>query len=163
MSDCLKLPIMRPSPIDMERATMKAAMATPTPVPAKAVAPLGPEVLASKSEDLIGVWLVNLIQGSGKGHFEFKRDGTYSVIGVSGAAEGAPIDSGKYKIEGGQLKLDTNCITVKGDVIPCIAVYEVYVTRQGGKPVVLRFVAVNDQGADRKQTLNNRKVTWVEQ
>jgi hypothetical protein len=144
-------------------AKLQAALPAPTPAPTKSTAPLELEVLASKPEDVVGVWLVNLIAGAGKGHLEFKADGTYNAVGVSGAAAGAPIDSGKYTIEGNQLKLDTTCITVKGDVIPCVPIYQVYVTRQGGRSVMLRFVAIDDQGADRKQTLNNQKLKLVEQ
>ncbi len=143
-------------------AKLQAAMPASTPAPTKSTAPLEPEVLASKPEDVIGVWLVRLIQGAGMAHLEFKPDGTYSIVGVSGAATGAPIGSGKYKIEGNQLKLDTTCITVKGDVIPCVPIYQVYVTRQGGKPVLLRFVAIDDPGEGR-QTLNNQKLPVVEQ
>ncbi len=149
---------------DASLAKMLAAMTAPTPAPTKLAAPLEPEVLASKAGDVIGVWSIRLIQGAGVGHFEFKPDGTYSIVGVSGDAAGVPIDSGKYEIKDNQLKLlDANCMTVKGDVIPCVPIYQVYVTRQGGKPVVLRFVAIDDKGADRKQTLDNRKLTLVEQ
>ena len=149
---------------DASLAKMQAVMTAPTPALTKPAAPLEPEVLASKAGDVIGVWSMRLIQGAGMAHFEFKPDGTYSIVGVSGEAAGVPIDSGKYEIKDNQLKLlDADCTTVKGDVIPCVPIYQVYVTRQGGKPVVLRFVAVDDQGFDRKQTLDKRKLTWVEQ
>jgi hypothetical protein len=150
------------------QAAMAAAQATPTSAPtptSKPTVALSPEVLASKAEDLIGVWLVNLIQGAGKGHLEFTAKGTYTASGVSGAAKGSVIDAGKFKVEGGQLKLepDGGCLDVQGhSITPCIGVYQVYVRKQGDQPAQLRFVAVDDNSWDRKQTLHNRTLTLVE-
>ena len=148
------------------QAAMAAAQATPTlaPTPKPTVA-LSPEAPAAKAEDVIGVWLVKLIDNAGEAHLEFTAKGTYTSKGVRGDAQGAMIDSGKFKVEGGQLRFepDGGCVDVQGNSItPCIGVYQVYVARQGDKPALLRFVAVEDKAWDRKRTLDKKTLARVE-
>ena len=144
---------------DASLAKMQAAMApAPTPAPpAKPTVALAPEVPATKAEDVIGVWLVKLIDNSGEAHLEFTAKGTYTIVGVSGDAQGAPIDTGKFKVEAGQLRFepDGGCVDVQGkSVSPCIGIYQVYVAKQGDKSALLRFVAVEDKANDRKRTFD---------
>ncbi len=148
---------------DASLAKMQAAMA-PTPTPKPTVA-LSPEALATKAEDVVGVWLVKLIDNSGEANLEFTAKGTYTIKGVRGDATGAMIDSGKFKVEGGQLKFepDGGCLDVQGNsVSPCIGVYQVYVAKQGDKPALLRFVAVEDKANDRKRTFDKKQLPRVE-
>jgi ketosteroid isomerase-like protein len=145
-------------------AKMQAAMA-PT---AKPTAALSPEVLATKAEDVIGVWyakLRDLMGSTTEAHLEFTAKGTYTIIGISGDAKGVPIDHGKFKIEGGQLKFESDggCVDVQGkSIIPCIGVYQIYVAKQGDKPVLLRFVVVEDKAPDRKLAFDKLKLPRVE-
>jgi ketosteroid isomerase-like protein len=144
-------------------AKMQAAMA-PTPTPKPTVA-LSPEALATKAEDVVGVWLVKLLDNSGEAHLEFTAKGTYTIKGVSGVAQGATIDTGKFKVEGGQLRFepDGGCLDVQGNsVSPCIGIYQVYVAKQGDKPALLRFVVVEDKANDRKRTFDKKQLPRVE-
>jgi hypothetical protein len=150
------------------QAAMAAAQAAPTSAPTPMLKPtvaLSPEVLASKAEDIVGVWLVKLLDNAGNGHLEFTAKGAYTIVGVSGAAQGAPIDTGKFKVEGGQLRFepDGGCVDVQGNsVTPCIGIYQVYVAKQGDKPALLRFVAVEDKASDRKRTFDKKTLALVE-
>ena len=152
---------------DQSLAQMQAVMAptlTPTP-PAKPTVVLSPEVLVSQAQDIVGVWLVKLIDNSGEAHLEFTAKGTYTIKGISGDAQGAPIDSGTFKVEGGQLRFepDGGCVDVQGNSInPCIGIYQVYVAKQGDKPALLRFVAVEDKANDRKRTFDKKQLPCVE-
>lgn len=136
-------------------AKLQAAMApTPTPLP-----PLGLEKLVSRPEDLIGVWKVIFIEGAGVGQLEFKQDGTYTLVGVEGNATGAYVDSGKFRVEGKQLKLipTGGCLTPMGETVnPCIGIYQAYVARRAGQPAQLRLVGVEDPAHDRWRTYNNK-------
>jgi hypothetical protein len=132
---------------------------SPTPVPTPTVVP---EVLASKAEDVVGVWLLDA-GSEGEYHLEYTKEGTYSTTAVSGPYKGATFDAGKFWFEGTQLKFESSggCLTAQGETKPCIGTYQVYVTKQGDKPA-LRFVVVEDQFADRKSVLHNRKWSLVE-
>jgi hypothetical protein len=153
------------------QAAMAAAQATPTSAPTPTPAPpakptvaLLPEAPAAKAEDVVGVWLVKLIDNSGEAHLEFTAKGTYTIKGVGGAATGAMIDSGKFKVAGGQLQFepDGGCVDVQGkSVSPCIGIYQVYVAKQGDKSAQLRFVAVEDKANDRKRTFDKKTLARV--
>jgi hypothetical protein len=132
---------------------------SPTPVPTPTVVP---EVLASKAEDVVGVWFLD--GGSeGEFHLEYTKEGTYSLTAVSGSVKGGTFDAGKFWFEGTQLKFESteDCLTAQGETKPCIGTYQVYVTKQGDKPA-LRFVAVEDQFFSRKDALRYRKWSLVE-
>jgi hypothetical protein len=135
---------------------------SPTPVPTPTVVP---EVLASKAEDVVGVWLLDA-GSEGEYHLEYTKEGTYSTTAVSGPVKGATFDAGKFWFEGTQLKFESSessggCLTQQGETKPCIGTYQVYVTQQGDKPT-LRFVAVEDQFFNRKDMLPYRKWSLVE-
>jgi hypothetical protein len=137
-----------------------AASVLPTqPPPTQAL-----EVLASKVEDVVGVWQGRTCLGH-KTHTEYTKEGTFCVTVVSGDAKGMRSDQGKFWFEGTQFKIETeggSCLTAQGEMITCIGTYQVYVTKQGDKPVKLRFVAVDDQYAARRSTTHNRTFPPVE-
>lgn len=147
---------------DQSLAKMQAAMA-PQPTPT-----FEPPVLASKLDDLVGVWLVQFIEGSGQGHLTFKSDGTYTIVGISGPSKGVTVDSAKFEFESAHGKLtwgnsNDNCLNAQGDkAVSCIAVYQVYVIKQSGKIVRLKFMAEDDQVWDRRTTFSGKLVTLVE-
>jgi hypothetical protein len=143
----------------MAALTLSACGApAPTPAPTPTVVP---EVLASKPEDVVGVWLLDA-GSEGEYHIEYTKEGTFSTTAVSGPMKGATFDAGKFWFEGTQLKFESSegCLTAQGETIPCIGAYQVYVTKQGDKPA-LKFVVVEDQFADRKTVLPFRKWSLV--
>jgi hypothetical protein len=172
LSACGASPQAALPPTDMPAPTPTNAppAATPTPTPTSVpptptpTAALGPEVLASQPQDVIGVWKFIMPEGQGEAHLEFKQDGTYSLIGVSGQVKGATVDSGKYWFEGEQLKLDPGgCFNLQGkEITACVGVYQVYVARQGDKPAQLRLAVVEDPASDRKAAFNRKKLPRVE-
>src|SRR3990172_7293532 len=113
----------------------------PPPEPTTAVV-LSPESPINRTEDVIGIWGIRW-QGDPY-RLEFQADGFYRV-GTKEDRTG--LAQGKYAVEGNQLHF----LTQDGSVN---AVYEVYVTGQDGKPVLLRFVLVGeDSDTNRKESL----------
>ena len=138
-----------------------AASVLPTqPPPTQAL-----EVLASKVGDVVGVWQGKTCLGH-ETHTEYTKEGTFCVTVVEGDAKGMRSDQGKFWFEGTQFNIESeggSCLTVQGEVITCTGTYQVYVTKQGDKPVKLRFVAVDDQYAARRSTTHNVRFPLVEQ
>jgi hypothetical protein len=125
---------------------------------------LEPEVLATKPEDVLGVWLViyspNDRFPSAENHWEHTADGNRIATFTTGAMKGYKTTA-KYWFEGGLYKIQYP----QGSSEPnsfAIGAYQVYVTKQGGKAVQLRFVAVDDQYADRKNRMIYKPWTRVE-
>ncbi|CAG0943245.1 hypothetical protein ANRL1_01259 [Anaerolineae bacterium] len=136
------------------QAAMAAAQAKPT------AAPDG-EVMATKNEDVLGVWLMispptdHLYPA--EHHIEHAADGARNSIIISGIWKGEKT-YGKFWFEGGLFKTQYNQGVGQG---PSIGVYQVYVTKQGGKSVQLRFVAVDDP-LDRKMRMTYKPLSRVE-
>jgi hypothetical protein len=129
----------------------------PPPTPA-------PEILATKAEDIVGLWQGKTCLGHIT-HTEYTKEGTFCVTVVNGDAKGMKSDQGKFWFEGSQLKLESEggtCLTAQGETITCIGTYQVYVTKQADKPVKLKFVAVDDQYTTRRSTTHNRTFPLVE-
>lgn len=121
-----------------EPTTVSELPSTPTPA-------LSPEAPISSIEDVIGIWGIRW-QGD-LYRMEFKADGFFWV-GWEGNRTG--LAQGKYAVEGNQLHF----LAQDGSVD---AIYEVYVVKQDGKPVALRFVVVGeDPDANRKSTLDGK-------
>lgn len=122
-----------------------AKLAPPPTEPPVAAPTLSPEASISSAEDVIGIWR---IKWQGDPYLmEFKADGFFWV-GWEGNRTG--LGSGKYAVVGNQLHF----LTKDGGVD---AIYEVYVIKQDGKPVALRFVVVGDDpDANRKSTLDGK-------
>ena len=127
-----------PPPPEPTTVPTTVAALPSTPAPA-----LSPEAPINSAEDVIGIWGIRW-QGDPY-RMEFKTDGFFWV-GWEGNRTG--LAQGKYAVEGNQLHF----LTPDGSVA---ASYEVYVTGQDGKPVLLRFVLVGeDSDANRKESLD---------
>ena len=106
------------------------------------------------------MWAIRLAGGgeNDPAHFTLAEDGSYAIDAVGGYHKGMHFEDGKYWFEGGAMKLETNmCQGSDGEWFHCIATYQVFVAVEGGKPVRLRMVAVDDPGTtDRKNSLNGK-------
>ncbi len=125
------------------------------------------QALATKAKDLVGVWYGKIHDQWGtryEVHLEFTPKGICTAVGISGETKGVPLAAAQWKIEGNQLKLQSeeNCKTSSRDVGPCVGIYQVTVTKQGDKSVELRFAVVEDLYAERKLALDKLTLTRVE-
>jgi polyhydroxybutyrate depolymerase len=121
-------------------------------------------VQATKAEDVLGVWLViyspNDRFPSAENHWEHTADGNRIATFTTGAMKGYTttakywFENGLYKIQYPQGSSEPNSFA--------IGAYQVYVTKQDGKAVQLRFVAVDDQYVDRKNRMIYKPWTRVE-
>ena len=164
VSGCASQPATEPPNVTVpQEPTIIPPTITSAPNPTVAI---GPEFQAASSQDINGVWVLKLPSdaagSAGTAHLEFKLDGTYSLIGVSGPAEGATIDSGSFSFENGQLKLESTggCLDpiTAQEINPCIGIYKVFVAKQGDRPAYIKFSVVDDNAGDRKNALNNHKL-----
>lgn len=124
-------------------ATPQPTVVPPTnpPAPAPTSAPV--EALASSVNDLVGVWKFT----QSPLRIEFKADGSYGVYFGSGS-QTETADAGNYTFDAGKVTWvsSSGCIDKP-------ATYEVYVTKQDGKPVSLRLQVVgSDPCGDRANT-----------
>jgi len=132
---------------------------TPPPTPAPTQPPPTPtqppasEVPVSAEEDVLGVWQV---EGTGEEPVLLifaKAERDFSAF--TGSKE---FDHGLFVVKEGQLTFVTQwkaCYLCKGS-------YEVYVTKQEGRPVRLRFVLNGqDANAQRAATLNGKTAAWL--
>ena len=119
-----------------------------------------PESLASRPEDVAGVWMVTLPDNAGKANLELTKEGGYRLAGVDGRAKGATVDDGKFWFDGTQLKIQSTgrtCLDFQQKSIPnCVGIYQAYVAKQGDKPFTPRLAAVDDPGADRKRAYDGK-------
>ncbi len=135
---------------------LTAAACAPSATPSPSVEP---EVLATKNEDIAGVWLQVLPPsgelGPGEVHAEYLADGSGVGTVISGKFAGTKSNI-KFWFEGGLYKTQQP----SGDTR--IGTYQVYVSKRGGKSVQLRFVAVDDPNVGRKDRLTYKPLTRVE-
>ena len=89
---------------------------------------------------MLGVWLV--ISASGESHWEHTANGERYATAISGALKGLKTTA-KYWFEGGLYKIQYPQANPEPNST-AIGTYQVYVTKQGGKAVQLRFVMVDD-------------------
>lgn len=136
-------------------AAAMAAQAEPTAAPTARptrtpkATPL-PEVLASSIEDIVGVWKTHWSDITTL-HLELKANGRFRVA----RANGDEIETGRFSFEGGRLTWETSETPQGACSYAPTAVYEVYVAKQDGKPVQLRFSLVGeDKCADRKEAFS---------
>jgi hypothetical protein len=132
-------------------AACGAASTPPPPTPSPAQAQTS-EVLVGVEEDLLGTWQVEDAAGDpvlllfGKGR-------VFSIFAGS-----KRLDHGLLVVKEKQLTLVTDLQTCK----LCKGSYQVYVTRQGGQPVRLRFVLNGqDPNAARASALNGKTTVLV--
>ena len=141
--------------------------ATPVPPTSAPTAPptVGSEVQASKSEDVFGIWLVVYSPSdrfaSAENHWEHTANGDRIATFISGAMKGYTTTA-KYWFEGGLYKIQYPTSTGEANST-AIGTYQVYVTKQDGKAVQLRFVVVDDSYTARVDRMTFRAWTRVEQ
>ncbi|MBI5954994.1 MAG: hypothetical protein HY865_25325 [Chloroflexi bacterium] len=135
--------------------------ATPTPLPPPTDVP---EVLASKNEDVLGVWLMTSPPSDPLGpsdqHVEYRADGARIATIISGMHKGYRAEA-KFWLEGGLLKIHNPQGTGEANSTS-IGTYQVYVTKRGGMPVQLRFVVVDDAYVNRKDRMTYKPSMRVE-
>ena len=137
--------------------------ATPTPVPTPTAEP---EVLATRNADVVGVWLMRASPGDVMApttwNIEHTLEGARTYVIASGAYKGGK-GEGKYWFEGGLYKVQFPPDPgASEENYTSLGTYQVYVTRQGGKAVQVRFVVVDDPYVGRKTRQTYRPLTRVE-
>ena len=135
--------------------------ATPVPTPTPTAEP---EVLATKNEDVVGIWLM-VTSPSDPMHptkwlIEHTLDGARNYTNISGLGIGTH-GEGNFWFEGGLYKVQIPQGTEDANSTG-IGTYQVYVTKRAGKPVELRFVVVDDPYVERKNRLTYKPLTRVE-
>jgi lysophospholipase L1-like esterase len=144
-------------------AMILCACASPTPTSTPRLGPTPtptalPDAPATQPMDIAGVWLFHL-----RGHggivqtladLSISEAGTYSIDEKTGMH----IEAGTYTIHAGELVLDSpECYNTTTAVFySCVGTYEVYCRKEGGKPVQLMLVAVDDPNNDRRVSFNNK-------
>ena len=93
------------------------------------------EVIASKVEDLIGIWKTQCM--GEVAYMQFKADGTVNLASTVEELESTPIMSGTFWFEGTGFNINDNIHYGKG-------IYEVRVQKEGDKPIHLSFIVIND-------------------
>lgn len=137
-----------PSPTSEPTPTL-APTETPTPAPSPTsvatppTATPAPEVLATRLQDVAGLWIATRTGLQGGIYMELKEIGFYRMYWASSLDH---VDSGKFSFAGTQFKWETAsgyCSrTPTGS-------YEVHVTKQDDQPVQLRFSLIEDDCGDR--------------
>ncbi|CAG0944850.1 hypothetical protein ANRL1_01980 [Anaerolineae bacterium] len=145
------------------QAAMAAAQTKSAPAPTIASA-AGSEVPATKNEDVFGVWLVIYSPSdrfaSAENHWEHTAGGDRIATFISGAMKGYSTTA-KYWFEGGLYKIQYPTSTGEPNST-AIGTYQVYVMKQGGKAVQLRFVVVEDQYVQRTERMTFKVWTRVQ-
>lgn len=122
--------------------------ATSTPRPTATLAPV--EVIASQAEDVVGVWK-SRFHGE-VAYMHFKPGGSFRL---DQTAEGTnAYIRGRFWFEGTVFHLDDNGCDDLG-------VYEVWVLKEGDKPIRLTFVKIQDTCLERARDWRT-PVLWVE-
>jgi hypothetical protein len=125
--------------------------ATPTVAPpVDPTATYTPEVVATKPEDIAGVWLVKrfvnpLSNAEFAADLTFREDGTVSFDDID---SGMHIFSGILRFEDGKVTIDSEeCWDVaKGVFYHCTIPFIIYSRSQGGIPVRIRFESTGGKG-----------------
>jgi hypothetical protein len=124
---------------------------TATPVPlAEPPATVLPEIVATRPEDIAGVWLLKQWRGYGglvtfPARLTFRQDGTFSFDEKD---EPLHIFGGSLRFAEGKVTLDSEgCYDeVKGLFYHCTITFTIYTVLQDGKPVSIRLVSAGDKG-----------------
>ncbi len=134
-----------------EAATQPPISATLTTEPTvEPTATFPPEVIATKPEDIAGVWLLKTFVGqAGMVRFPaaltFRLDGTFSFDETDDPMH---IFGGSLRFVDGKVTLDSEeCYDeVKALFYHCTITFTIYSTLQDGKPVRIRMVSAGDKG-----------------
>jgi hypothetical protein len=124
---------------------------TPTPVPPSELAPTIPaEIVATRPEDIAGVWLLRTFVGQGglvkfPARLTFRQDGTFSFDEKD---EPMHIFGGSLRFAEGKVTLDSEeCYNeAKALFYHCTMTFTIYFVLQDGKPVSIRMMSGGDKG-----------------
>jgi hypothetical protein len=121
------------------------------------------DLIATKAEDIAGVWKQYLggprfNAPEGMAYIRYNADGTY-VIADSEENTAKPYESypsGAYHFDGAQFIIDP----VKGSPCAGPGIFQLRVLKYGDDPVALRYVLISDPCTGRLQDLSQALV-WV--
>ncbi|MFB0547002.1 MAG: two-component regulator propeller domain-containing protein, partial [Anaerolineae bacterium] len=102
------------------------------------------EVIASKVEDLVGVWETRFM--GVVAYMQFEADGTLTLARTVEKLESAPILSGTFWFEGTVFNMEDTLAYHTGK-------YEVRGQKEGDKPIYLTFIVIDDPDPDRVRDL----------
>ena len=109
-----------------------------------------PEIVATRPEDIAGVWLLKQFVGQGglvkfPAHLTFRQDGTFSFDEIDDPMH---IFGGSLRFADGKVTLDSeDCYDeVKALFYHCTITFTVYTVLQDGKPVSIRLESAGDTG-----------------
>lgn len=140
------LPPSTPSPVPPAKPS--ATLPSPVP-PAEPSATFPAEIIATKPEEVAGVWLLHWVGQGGLVRFRadltFRADSTFSMDDKD---DGMHIFAGVLRFGDGKVQLDSDeCYNeVKALFYHCTMTFTIYSTIQDGKPVRIRMVSAGDKG-----------------
>jgi hypothetical protein len=121
-----------------------------TPVPPTEPAATAPaEIVATRPEDIAGVWFLKWFGQGGlvifPARLTFRQDGTFSLDEKD---EPMHIFDGSLRFADGQVTLDSEgCYNeVKALFYHCTITFAIYAVLQDGRPVSIRMVSAGDKG-----------------
>jgi hypothetical protein len=132
------------------------------PPTAPPIKPTPGEIVATQVEDVVGIWLVPLWKTPSTSHvynLELTKEGVYRL-----AAGGERRSGGQFRFEDTQFVIVWEECRWVDELIarPCPSTYYVYVTKEGDKPVRLRFVAIDERDWFKRLVLHRQKLPLVE-
>jgi hypothetical protein len=123
--------------------------ATPAPL-AEPPATVPPEIVATRPEDIAGVWLLKTFVGQGglvrfPADLTFRQDGTFSFDEKDDPMH---IFGGSLRFAEGKVTLDSEeCYDeIRALFYHCTMTFTIYSVLQDGKPVSIRLVSAGDKG-----------------
>jgi hypothetical protein len=152
-------------PTDTPAPTDTPVPPTETRVPPTAppIQPTPGEIVATQVEDVVGIWLIPAAQAKSASqptehHLELTKEGGYRFT-----AGGRTRDSGQFWFEDTQFVIVwSECVWGREITSPCPSTYYVYVTKEGDKPVRLRFVMIDERGWQHRRYFHRQKLPLVE-
>jgi hypothetical protein len=109
------------------------------------------EVIASKVEDLVGIWESQYM--GAVAYMQFEADGTFNLASTIEKLKTDPIAYGTFWFEG-------TVFNTKDNLAPKCS-YEVRVQKEGDRPIHLSFTVIDEPHPPRAQDLT-KGMTWVE-
>jgi hypothetical protein len=129
---------------------MPPSLVVATTPPSEPTATYSPEIVATKPEEIAGIWLVKNFVGQGgmvrfPADLTFRQDGTFSFDEIDDPMH---IFGGTLAFVGGQVTLDSEeCYDeAKALFYHCTMTFTIFSTLQAGKPVRIRLESDRDTG-----------------
>jgi len=155
-------PAATPAPPTATLAIPTAIAATEPPPsstapPAEPSPTFAPEIVATKPEDIAGVWFLKWVSLGTTVRFDatlaFRPDSTFSLDDKN---DGMHIFDGRLEFKDGKVTLDSDeCYDeVKMQFFHCAMTFAIYSTLQDGIPVRIRFVSDGGTGTFHKNVDN---------